>query len=90
MKENTGITPPGLASRPPLVEGAGGVLRAYDILDQSRLYSEAGPQAIQVREVLAYLEIVREEEAESRLLFLNTIKALDVIFLNHYAEKHKP
>lgn len=90
MQENTGVTPHGLASKPALVEGAGGVLRAYDILDQSRLYSESGPQAIQVREVLAYLEIVRESDIEARILFLNTIKALDVIFLNHYAEKHKP
>lgn len=64
-------------------------MRAYDVIDQSRLRHESGPQAIQVSEILAYLEIAMIDTVEDRLLFLNTIKALDVIYLNHYAEQQK-
>lgn len=59
------------------------------MLDQSRLHSEIGPQAIQVAEILAYLEIEKVEDSYDRLLFLRTIKRLDVIYLNHCAEKQK-
>lgn len=66
-----------------------GILQAYDVLHQSRLLYEGGPQAVQVSEVMAYLEIARIDAVEDRLLFLNTIKMLDVIYLNHYAEHKK-
>lgn len=51
--------------------------------------SEHGPQAVLVSEVLAYLEIAKIEAVEDRLLFLRTVKTLDVIYLNHTAEQQK-
>lgn len=89
MEAATGVRPPALAEKPELREGGRAVLGAYDLIDQSRLFSEYGPQAIQVAEILAYLEIARIERGEDRLLFLSTIKTLDVIYMNHYAEQHK-
>jgi hypothetical protein len=78
-----------LETKPELSQGGGSVLNAYDVIDNSRQRYEGGPQAIQVSEVLAYLEIAKIEAVEDRLLFLNTIKTLDVIYLNHYAEQNK-
>lgn len=72
-----------------LGNGGVSVLSAYDVLDNSRQVYEGGPQSILVSEVLAYLEIAKIEAVEDRLLFLNTIKKLDVIYLNHYAERQK-
>jgi len=87
MEDATGRTPPALARRPALEAGSVAVLQAYDMLDQSRQYSELGPQALQMSEILAYMEIARIHDADERLLFLKTMKTLDVIHLNHYAKK---
>lgn len=89
MQSDTGMTSPALASKPALCAGGADVLRAYDLIDQSRTYSELGPQAIQLKEIQAYLDIAKIDTVEDRLLFLNTIKTLDVIQLNHYAEQHR-
>ena len=59
------------------------------MIDQSRQMAEYGPQAILVSEVLAYIEIAKIEAVEDRLLFLNTVKTLDVVYLNHCAEQQK-
>ena len=78
-----------MESKPGLSQGGVSVLSAYDVIDNSRQRFEGGPQAIQVSEILAYLEIAKIDAVEDRLLFLNTIKTLDVIYLNHYAEQNK-
>lgn len=64
-------------------------MKGYDVLHQSRQVYQGGPQAIPVSEVLAYLELLNVRSVEDRLLFLSTIKMLDVIYLNHYAEHRK-
>lgn len=74
---------------PELDDGGKAVLRAYDLLDQSRQYTDRGPQAISMGEVYSYLQIARIEGVEDRLLFLSIIKRLDVIYLNHEAEKRR-
>jgi hypothetical protein len=89
IAEDTGSMPNALATKPALSSGGASILRSFDVLDNSRLVYEGGPQAIQVGEILAFLEIAKIEEVEDRLLFLNTIKTLDVIYLNHFAESNK-
>ena len=89
IERETGVTPNALAVKPGLDKGGFGILHAYDLLDQSRLHSEIGPQALQMSEILAYLEISGVEDGYDRLFFLRTIKRLDVIYLNHCAEKQK-
>ena len=76
MEQETGVTPPALVDKPELLPGGRSILQAYDVLDQSRLHSEIGPQAIQVAEILAYIEIARIDAVEDRLLFMSTIKKL--------------
>lgn len=89
IAEDTGSIPKALAEKPGLNKGGVSILRSFDVINNSRQISEAGPQAIQLAEIHAYLEIAKIDAVEDRLLFLNTIKALDVIYLNHWAERNK-
>ena len=89
MAEDTGVVPQALKDKPDVGEYVGGVLHEFGFLSQARQAYEGGPQAIQIAEVLAYLEIAKIHDVEDRLLFLNNVKTLDVMYLNHYAEQQK-
>ncbi len=89
VETDTGSTPEALRTKPPLSSGGMALLQAFNILDSARQLYEGGPQALPVSEVLAYLEIAKVDGVEDRMLFLNMVKTLDVIYLNHYAEQKK-
>lgn len=63
------------------------MLEAFDIVSHSRKTNESGYQPVELGEILAYLEIAKIDSAEDRVLFMNTVKTLDVAYLKHCAER---
>lgn len=51
--------------------------------------SEAGPGAIPLSEIKAYIDIMYITNVESRLYFIRMVKALDSLYIEHYADKVK-
>lgn len=87
IQEATGITPQGLAEKPTLSGDLVGVWGAYNLLNSSRLITEAGPGPIPLTEIKAYLDIARIDDVDSRLYVVRVVRTLDSIYLEHYAER---
>ncbi len=52
---------------------------AYRSLSASRMWSQVGPQPIQVSEVKSYMEMVGIEDPDTRLKYLRLIQGLDAV-----------
>lgn len=78
--------PRGLADKPLLLKWGREMLTAFNLLSQSRQMFEAGPQPVTVSDVKAFLDIAAVRLVDDRLRFLMVFKAMDSIYLNHYAE----
>ena len=89
IQEATGITPAGLAEKPTLAASLVGVWGAYNLLNSSRLITEAGPSPIPLTEIKAYLDIAKIDDVDSRLYLVRMVRTLDNMYLENYAEKTK-
>lgn len=89
IQATTGITPIGLSNKPTLAAGLVGVWGAYNLLNGSRLITEAGPSPIPLTEIKAYLDITKIDDVESRLYVVRMVRTLDNMYLENYAEKSK-
>lgn len=60
-------------------------LQAFNTLSNSRGATSAGPQPIQVSEVLALLCVQGIDEVEERVKYVALIQKMDQIYLKHAA-----
>jgi hypothetical protein len=89
VKEDTGVPHPADIGRPGLRNDCIKYLDAFRYLGSSRLWSEAGPQPIQVSEVEAYLNIAGIEVPYMKLKYLFLIQQLDRVEMKHIARKQQ-
>ena len=82
-----GIIPSGLTNRPSTTSDDAQYLDGFRHLTRSRAYSQYGPLAITLTDVLSYLHLIREENVEERLKFLRLIQGMDGVYLEHAAQK---
>ena len=87
VAETTGITPPGLQSKPQLDPEAAPLGEMFLLLNGSRTYGFSGPNPLQVGEIKAMLDMVGEDDVERRLFILWVIKQMDTLYLNHVESK---
>ena len=90
IKEQTGITPKALESRPKLRQDLLPYLEAFYAVSAARQYSQAGVQPVMVSEVLAYLQCIGETSPTRREKYLRLIQKMDAVFLVDVFEKSKP
>ena len=83
VKEDTGVPHPADIGRPGLRDDC------IKYLDAFRLWSEVGPQPIQVSEVESYLNIAGVEVPYMKLKYLYLIQQLDQVELKHIARKQQ-
>lgn len=60
---------------------------AYRALSASRLWSQIGPNPIQVSEVAAYLSLLGIEDTETKLKYLRLIQGMDIIEMTSIRDK---
>lgn len=87
VAETTGVTPPGLQSKPQLNPEAVTVWNLFSLLDSSRTYGFSGPDPLLVSEIKAMLDMVGEDDVEHRLFILRLMKRLDLIYFKHLESK---
>lgn len=76
-----------MTDKPSLSGDLVGVWGAYNLLNSSRLMTEAGPGPIPLTEIKAYLDIVDIDDVDSRLYVVRIVRTLDNLYLEHYAER---
>ena len=81
-----GITPSGLTERPAIRQEDLPYLDGYRFLTRSRAFGEYGPLPISMTDVLAYLELVKEDGVDERLRFLRYVQDMDGVYLEHAAK----
>ena len=82
-----GFNPRALDEQPSLEPHLELIWQAYHRLSRSRAWSEAGPQAITIAEVFAYLDGLRIMDQALREKLLDAIQEMDQTFLTDAAEK---
>jgi len=60
---------------------------AFSYLGASRLWSEVGPQPIQVSEVESYLGIAGIEDPYTKMKYLRLVQRMDRVEMQHIARK---
>lgn len=88
MRED-GRVHPAEATRPALKSEDRRYYDAYRSLSACRIWSQIGPDAIQVSEVLAYMEMASITDPETRLKYLRLVQGLDLVELKHIRSKTK-
>ena len=74
---------------PQIEDGDRSYYLAFRSLNKSRLRTEAGPQAVQISELLAYCQLLGIDGAEDRSKFLYMIQELDAEYLDISSERQK-
>ena len=87
VKEDTGVPHPADIGRPALRNDCIKYMDAFSYLGAARLWSEVGPQPIQVSEVESYLNIAGIEVPYMKMKYLYLIRQLDRVELKHLASK---
>ena len=64
-------------------------MQAFDTLSRSRQVGMSSPQPLQLREMLAYLELVGIHERQQRLRYVRILQTLDDVYLAHVLESTK-
>lgn len=90
MQETMGVTPQGLASRPPVMDEDLPYLSGFRALSRCRVQGQYGPRAITMVDIQAYLLLTHEEGVEERLKFLRIVQDMDGVYLDHAANQAKP
>ena len=88
IREDTGIPHPADVGRPALRSDCIKYFDAFRYLGASRMWSEVGPQAIQVSEVTAYLkDIVGIKSHRTRQKYLRLVQSMDRVEMQHIQSK---
>lgn len=78
---------PALRSKPTLTIWQEQFWDAFQVLSDSRSFTQIGISSIPISEILAYLNLMQIVDAELRCLYLTFIRNLDVVFCNHINKK---
>lgn len=87
IREDTGIPHPADVGRPALRSDCIKYFDAFRYLGASRMWSEVGPQAIQVSEVAAYLGILGIEDTYTKQKYLRLVQSMDRVEMQHIQSK---
>ncbi len=87
IQEQTGETPPALASRPQLSQFEQPYFDAYQTVSASRNWTAAGPAAIPLSEIVAYFDIYEINDPEERDDYIAMIRHLDSVYLAYTSAK---
>ncbi len=87
--EDTGTYHPAYLNKPALRDDCIKYLDAFRLLSASRLWSEVGPQPIQVSAISAYLSMVGIEDISTKLKYLRLFRIMDVVVIDHITEQRK-
>lgn len=86
MRENGAIHPAEL-TKPALKAEDRRYYDAYRALSASRLWSQIGPNPVQVSEVVAYLSLLGIEDTDTKLKYLRLIQGMDIVEMNNIRDK---
>ena len=89
IREDTGIPHHADIGRPALRNDCIKYYDAFRYLGACRLWSEVGPQSIQISEIAAYLGLVGIEQSETKLKYLRLVQSMDRVELAHVARKQR-
>jgi len=78
---------PALKSKPTLTIWQEQFWNAFQVLSDSRGFTQMGITAIPISEIKAYLDIFKIDDPELRYLYLTFIKNLDGVFCTHINKK---
>lgn len=87
VRRDTGQIHPALATKPALRRDC---LRYYEVfhaLGASRVWSQVGPQPLQVSEILALVEAKGIEEPETKLKYVRLVQRMDRVEMLHHTTK---
>ncbi len=88
--EDTGHHHPAYLNKPALRDDCIKYLDAFRLLSASRLWSEVGPQPIQLSEIKAYMQLVGIKDKSTKLKYVRLIRSMDSVTLKHiHAERDK-
>jgi len=89
IKEDTGKDHPALSNKPALRSDCIKYHDAFCFLGASRLWSQVGPNPIQVSEVESMLRMMGIESSETQLKYLRLIQRMDRVEMKHLSEQMK-
>ena len=81
VREDTGTPHPADIGRPALRNDCIKYFDAFRYLGASRLWSEVGPQPVQVSEVKAYVDMIGLDDVDTKLKFLKFVQLMDRVEL---------
>jgi hypothetical protein len=83
-----GTPHPADLGRPALRNDCIKYLEAFRYLSACRIWTEVGPQPVQVSEVKAYLDIIGITDPYTKKKYLTLVRELDGTQMQHLARKH--
>lgn len=89
MYQDTGKFHPAHLRKPALRGDCIRYLDAYRLLSASRIWTEAGPQPLQVSEVEAHLNLAGIKGTQARMKYLRIIRAMDDTEMRYLLSKKK-
>lgn len=81
--EDTGKPHPAALTRPALRDDCIKYYDAFCLLSACRMWSEVGPQPIQISEVESYTRMAGIDEPRTRLKYARLIRRLDTVVINY-------
>lgn len=88
MKKDTGEYPPYYRNKPRLRKDCVKYYDAYQLLSRSRIWSQVGPEPIQISECLALVKDgLGIRESYTRMKYLRLFKRMDEVHLEHLKSK---
>lgn len=80
IAETTGMTPPGLLSKPDLPSRCVPIWNIFTLLHDSRTEGMSGPDPIPISEIKSTLDLLGKEDMEHRMFLTHIVKKLDSVF----------
>lgn len=80
--------PQGLKDKPELTRWTVPVWMAFQVLSAGRFYTEAGPGAIPLTEIEAYLRLTNVE-GEDWFSYVLMLRSMDAVFMEYAAKKRE-
>ena len=74
--------------QPLLATNASVLWETYWAVSPSRIVHAGGPGCVPLSEILAYFEIIEEDDIDRRLWILQVVAALDDVYLKYVAERN--
>lgn len=62
---------------------------AFRSLSASRIWSQIGPNPLQISEIRAYLEMVGIEDPETKMMYMRLIQGMDQVEVKHIQAKSR-